>query len=79
MLKEKASLFILFFFFFVTGCSQKVIKPRVMGPPAERKQASQEIDSTTSSEDIVVDEFETVEFYYALGVSANLEGKWTEA
>jgi membrane-bound lytic murein transglycosylase D len=71
-------IFVLIFFFFITGCSQKVIKPRVMSPPPEEKQASK-MDSTTSSEDVAADEFETVEFYYALGVSANQEGKWREA
>ena len=79
MLKEKIFIFVLIFFFFITGCSQKIIKPRVMSPPPEKKQAPQEMDSTTSLEDVAADEFEAVEFYYALGVSANQEGKWREA
>ncbi len=79
MLKEKIFLLLLITFFFITGCSQKVIKPRVMSPPPDEKQTSQEIDTTTSSEGISRDEFEDVEFYYALGVSANQEGKWREA
>ena len=79
MLKEKIFLLLLITFFFITGCSRQVIKPRVMSPPQEKKQTSQEIDTTTSSEGISRDEFEDVEFYYALGVSANQEGKWREA
>jgi len=79
MLKEKFFIFVLIFLFFITGCSQKVIKPRAMSPPPEEKQASQKMDSTTLSEDVAADEFEAVEFYYALGVSANQEGKWREA
>ncbi|MCK4385235.1 MAG: hypothetical protein KAW52_03135, partial [candidate division Zixibacteria bacterium] len=79
MLKEKIFLLLLITFFFITGCSQKVIKPRVMSPPPDEKQTSQEIDATTSSEGISRDEFEDVEFYYALGVSANQEGRWREA
>ena len=79
MSKEKIFLFILAFFFFVSSCSQKMIKPRVMSPPLEESQTSQEIDSTTSSEGISRDEFDDVEFYYALGVSANQEGRWREA
>ena len=79
MPKGKAYLFVWVFFFFVTGCSQEVIRPRVMSPPPEKKQVSQEADTTSMSETISRDEFEDVEFYYALGVSANREGKWREA
>ncbi len=79
MLKEKAYLFIWIFFFLIAGCSQEVIKPRVMSPPPDREYASQEIGSDTSSEGTSRGEFEDVEFYYALGVTANREGKWREA
>jgi membrane-bound lytic murein transglycosylase D len=79
MLKEKAYIFIWPFFFFIVGCSQEVIKPRVMSSPSDHEYTSQGIDSDTSSEVISRDEFEEVEFYYALGVSANREGKWREA
>jgi membrane-bound lytic murein transglycosylase D len=79
MSKQRNFLFFLFLLFFITGCSQKIIKPRVMSPPPEKKQASQKMDSTTSSEDVAADEFEAVEYYYALGVGANQEGKWREA
>jgi membrane-bound lytic murein transglycosylase D len=79
MLRAKSFLFFLVLFFFMIGCSQNVIKPRVMSYPPEEKQTSRSKDSDTLSEQIAADEFETVEFYYALGVSANHEGKWREA
>ena len=79
MPKGKAYLFVWIFFFFMAGCSQEVIRPRVMSPPPEEKQVSQEADTSRLSEIISRDEFEDVEFYYALGVSANREGKWREA
>jgi len=50
-----------------------------MRPPPEEKHVSQETDSATTPESISRDEFEDIEFYYTLGVSANREGKWREA
>jgi len=95
MKKEKTFLFLLIFLFFVAGCSQKVIKPRVLSPlpPAagsstlEGKYASQsdtcppeqKVESTTSEEDTTAFKFETAESYYALGVGANQKGEWTNA
>ncbi len=79
MPKEKVYLLVWIFFFFIAGCSQEVIKPRVMSSPPKEKRGSQERDSTSLSQKISRDEFEDVEFYYALGVSANREGNWREA
>jgi len=79
MLKEKTYLFLLIFFLFIAGCSQRVIRPRVMTPPPQEEHTPPETDLATSSENVTADEFETVEFYYALGVSANQEGRWREA
>jgi membrane-bound lytic murein transglycosylase D len=87
MTKERIFLFFLVFLFFVTGCSQKVIKPRVLSPSLEGKYSSQAdtcptkqmVDSATSEEDTTAFNFETAESYYALGVSANQEGEWTKA
>jgi membrane-bound lytic murein transglycosylase D len=77
MSKERICPFILILF--VVGCSQEVIKPRITSPPPQKKHASQKIDTTAESEEISRDEFEDVEFYYALGVSSNREGRWREA
>ncbi len=74
MPKEKTCLFVWIFFFLITGCSQEVIKPRVMSPTPKEKRVSQEMDTARLSETTSRDEFEDVEFYYALGVSANREG-----
>jgi membrane-bound lytic murein transglycosylase D len=87
MLKEKTIFLLLIFFLFVTGCSQKVIKPRVLSPSLQGKYSSQAdtcppeqmVDSTTSEEDNTAFTFETAESYYALGVDANQEGDWTTA
>jgi membrane-bound lytic murein transglycosylase D len=95
MLKEKTFLFLLIFLFFVTGCSQKVIKPRVLSPlplaagsstlegnyssQADTCPPEQTADSTTSEEDTTAFNFETAESYYALGVGANQDGEWTIA
>jgi membrane-bound lytic murein transglycosylase D len=79
MLKEKSFLFLLIFFFSIAGCSQEVIKPRVMSPPPDEKHTSSHKDLTTSSQEVAIDEFEAAQFYYALGVSANQEGRWREA
>jgi len=95
MLKEKTIIFLLVSLFFVAGCSQKVIKPRVLNPPPEGKQSSQADtctpakmdvrigdqgeDSTSWGEDTTALELETAESYYALGVTANQGGEWTKA
>ncbi len=84
MRKRKVFLFILFFILFLSGCSRNLIKPRVVNQPAPVKSSSEEpteqaIDSSFSSEITPRDEFEEVELYYALGVSANQEGRWLEA
>lgn len=77
MLKEKTFLFLLASLFFLSGCSQKIIKPRVMNPPPEL--ASQKEDSTSLEQRSSTNEFEEVESYYGLGVSANQEGDWRKA
>lgn len=95
MLKEKTIFLLLISFLFVTGCSQKVIKPRVLSPlppaagsstpkgkyasQADTCPAEQTVDSTTSEEDTTAFKFETAESYYALGVGANQKGEWTKA
>jgi membrane-bound lytic murein transglycosylase D len=95
MLKEKTIFLLLISFLFVTGCSQKVIKPRVLSPlppaaesstpegkyvsQADTCPAEQTVESTTSEEDTTAFKFETAESYYALGVGANQKGEWTKA
>jgi membrane-bound lytic murein transglycosylase D len=95
MLKEKTFLFLLISLFFVTGCSQKVIRPRVLSPSLEKEYSfqadtsspaqtgtgmdGQNSDSTSSVEGTSADQFETAESYYAFGVSANQEGEWSKA
>lgn len=95
MLKEKTIFLLLISFLFVTGCSQKVIKPRVLSQPLEGKYPSradtcssvqtdsgmdeQRADSSSWGEETFACDFETAEFYYAMGVSANQEGEWTKA
>jgi membrane-bound lytic murein transglycosylase D len=87
MLKEKTFLLLLISLVFVTSCSQKVIKPRVLSPPLKENYSSQvdtcspkqKVDSTSSEEETSADQFQTAESYYALGVSANQEGEWTKA
>lgn len=70
--------------FFLGGCSGSVIKPRVVNPPPQGQPTfTRSGESTTDlkrSEEVVPrDEFEEVELYYALAVSANQEGRWLEA
>ena len=70
--------------FFLGGCSGSVIKPRVVNPPPREQPArTGSVESATDlkrSEEVVPrDEFEEVELYYALAVSANQEGRWLEA
>ncbi len=83
MKKRKITLFVLMFAFFLTGCSGSVIKPRIVNPPQKRssspKATTSATDSSLSEETIPRDEFEEVELFYALGVSANQEGRWLEA
>ena len=95
MLKEKTIFLLLISFLFVTGCSQEVIKPRVLSPSLEGKYSSradtcsstqtdsgmegQKEDSTSWGEETFACGFDSAESYYALGVSANQEGEWTKA
>jgi membrane-bound lytic murein transglycosylase D len=95
MLKEKTIFLLLISFLFVTGCSQNFIRPRVLGSsPAGRYPSpadscssvltdsggdEQIVDSSSWEEGTFACDFETAEFYYALGVGANQEGKWTKA
>ncbi|MGB2988587.1 MAG: LysM peptidoglycan-binding domain-containing protein, partial [Candidatus Zixiibacteriota bacterium] len=70
--------------FFLAGCSGSVIKPRVVNPPPREQPAPiGSVESATDlkrSEEVVPrDEFDEVELYYALAVSANQEGRWLEA
>ncbi len=83
---RKRRLFPLFVIsmFLLMGCSKELIKPRVVNPPPSADRLSEEparpeIDSDSLEETIARDEFEEVELYYALGVSANQEGRWLEA
>jgi membrane-bound lytic murein transglycosylase D len=84
MKTRKIAFFGLMVFFFLAGCSGNVIKPRVVNPPPQKKHSlakttSSVDDSNLSEETTPRDEFEEVELYYALGVSANQEGRWLEA
>ena len=70
--------------FFLVGCSGGAIKPRIMNPPPQgqresAKSSKAEEESALSEEISPRDEFEEVELYYALAVSANQEGRWLEA
>lgn len=68
--------------FFLIGCSGGAIRPRVMNPPPQDQRESAKLSEPESvpSEDVSPrDEFEEVELYYALAVSANQEGRWLEA
>jgi membrane-bound lytic murein transglycosylase D len=87
MPKEKTFLLLLISLVFVTGCSQTVIKPRVLNPPLNEKYSSQadtcsskqKVDSTSAEEETSADQFQAAESYYAFGVSANQQGEWTKA
>ena len=72
MKRRKLFPFFLISIFLLTGCSRELIKPRIVNPPPQ-------IDSNSSGEIVPRDEFEEVEFYYALGVTANQNGRWLEA
>jgi len=84
MKKRKLFLFCLISIFFLTGCSRSLIKPRVVNqpPPVESSSTGPTgpgIDSGSSAEIVPRDEFEEVELHYALGVTANQDGRWLEA
>ncbi len=81
MKKRKLFLFFLISIFFLTGCSRNLIKPRVVNqpPPVESSSTGPGIDSGSSAEIVPRDEFEEVELHYALGVTANQDGRWLEA
>ncbi len=87
-------IFLLISIFILGGCSSTLIRQgRYSKPPADETastqasgESAQEADtacingkSDLSSEIVPQDEFEEVEQNYALGVSANQEGKWLEA
>jgi len=84
MKKREICLIVLATAFFLVGCSGGAISPRVMNPPAQEQGRSAGLDDsgegTVPSEEVSPrDEFEEVELYYALAVSANQEGRWLEA
>jgi membrane-bound lytic murein transglycosylase D len=84
MKRRKTYVLLLIAAFFLAGCSGGAIKPRVLNPPDQERRRSTELNEsqgeTDPSEEISPrDEFEEVELYYALAVSANQEGRWLEA
>ncbi|MCK4403966.1 MAG: LysM peptidoglycan-binding domain-containing protein [candidate division Zixibacteria bacterium] len=81
MKKRKLFLLCLISIFLLTGCSRNLIKPRVVNqpPPVESSSTGPGIDYGSSVEIVPRDEFEEVELYYALGVTANQDGRWLEA
>jgi membrane-bound lytic murein transglycosylase D len=84
MRREKFIFLGLISILFLAGCSSSLIKSRVVNPPPKIESSSMDAtgavnDSTSALENTPKDEFEEVEFYYALGVASNQEGKWLEA
>ncbi|UCB53134.1 MAG: LysM peptidoglycan-binding domain-containing protein, partial [Candidatus Zixiibacteriota bacterium] len=84
MRKREIYVFVLIAAFFLAGCSGGAIKPRVINPAPQGQRESAELsesgaESVPSEEISPRDEFEEVELYYALAVSANQEGRWLEA
>ena len=84
MKKREICILLLIGALFLVGCSGGAIRPRVLNPPAEERPQSAELnksqgEAVPSEEASPRDEFEEVELYYALAVSANQEGRWLEA
>ncbi len=85
MKKNRSVLLLLVGTFLLTGCSTKLIKPRVTNLPPPTQPSSKELDELKtdtvgfSEENVARDEFEEVELRYALGVAANQQGNWLEA
>ena len=84
MKKRGICVLLLIAALFLVGCSGGAIKPRVLNPPPQEQRESsesseREAESVPSEESSPRDEFEEVELYYALAVSANQEGRWLEA
>jgi membrane-bound lytic murein transglycosylase D len=83
MKKRKLFPFLLVSVFLLTGCSKELIKPRIVNTPLQAESSTGStglgVDSSSSVEIVPRDEFEEVELYYALGVTANQNGRWLEA
>jgi len=65
----------------LTGCSRELIKSQIPEeyPKSAESRAISPADSTALYERLISEELKEAEYYYALGVEANLNGEWENA
>jgi membrane-bound lytic murein transglycosylase D len=73
------SLLVVICALLLAGCSSHLVKPRVVNKPGPSAESSEKTSDSTLSTYVPRDEFEQVEFYYAMGVAANQQGEYLEA